>query len=128
MNDALVLAASAAVVVLMVAVAAALGFRARTQIDEALLRRLAAAEGAELEVCVIGADGRAALARLPEGKLLLARAMGDDVSARVAPAARVRIGVRGRKISAEYGDLGFPPLNLSLKDAPPAWLEALAQG
>lgn len=122
-----VLAASAAVILLMVGVAAALGFRPRARIDDAALARLAGAEGASVEVALIASDGKAALARLSGGKLLVARAMGGDISARVAPAAAVCARLDGEKLSVAFADLGYPPLHMKVQ-APPPWLAALIAG
>lgn len=124
-NEAPVLAGSAAVVLFMVGVAALLGFRDTAKIDEAGLAALAAAEGASLEQAVIDAKGRNALARLSGGKLMVARVMGNDVSARVAPAGAVHVSVRNGKANARFADLGFPPLHMKLQ-APPPWLTELA--
>jgi len=121
------LASSIVAVTLMVAIAAVLGFRKTARLDAAALARLAAAEGASVEASVISANGRDALARLSGGKLLVARVMGADVSARVAPAGAVRLRVRRGKLSATFADLGFPPLNMRLQDRP-AWLDDLAGG
>jgi hypothetical protein len=125
--EAPVLAGSAAVVVLMVLVAYLLGFRARTRIDADMLARFAALEGGQVEAAAIAANGRAALARLADGRLLVARAMGADVSARVTPAASVRLRCKGDRLSATFADLGFPPLRMKLQDQP-AWLKDLPGG
>lgn len=122
-----VLAASAAVILLMVGVAAALGFRPRALIDDAALARLAGAEGASVEAALIAPDGKAALARLSGGKLLVARAMGGDISARVAPATAVHARLDGEKLSVAFADLGYPPLHMTVQ-APPPWLAALIAG
>jgi hypothetical protein len=114
-------------VTLMVAVAASLGFRRTAKLDETALARLAAAEGASVEAAVIAPNGRDALARLSGGKLMVARVMGADVSARVAPAGAVRLKVAAGRLSATFADLGFPPLNMRIQDLP-AWLEELAGG
>jgi hypothetical protein len=122
--EAPILAGSAGVVVFMVVVAYLLGFRARARLDEAALQRLAATEGASVEASVIDADGGVALARLADGRLMVARAMGADVSARVTRAEAVRVNVRGGRLSARFADLGFPPLQMRLQDSP-AWLSEL---
>ena len=114
-------------VTLMVGVAAALGFRKSARLDDAALERLAAAEGARVEAAVIAPNGRDALARLSDGKLMVARVMGNDVSARAAPAGAVRVKVARGKLSATFADLGFPPLHIRLQDTP-AWLDDLAGG
>jgi hypothetical protein len=114
-------------VTVMVGIAAALGFRKAAKLDEAALARLAAAEGASVEGAVIAGNGKDALARLSDGRLLVARVMGNDVSARVAPAGAVRLRVAQGRLSATFADLGFPALNMRIEDSP-AWLEELAGG
>lgn len=121
------LAGSILAVTLMVGIAAALGFRKTARLDEAALEQLAAAEGTSVEGAVIAPNGRHALARLSGGKLMVARVMGNDVSARVAPAGAVRLKIGGGRLSATFADLGFPALNMRLQDAP-AWLDELAGG
>ncbi len=121
------LAGSVIAVTLMVAVAAILGFRRSARIDNAALARLAAAEGASVEAAVISGNGRDALARLSGGKLLIARVMGNDISARVAPAGAVKLRIARGKLSATFADLGFPPLNMRRQDTPD-WLDHLAGG
>ncbi|MBC7769078.1 MAG: hypothetical protein H7124_09855 [Phycisphaerales bacterium] len=123
--EAPVLAGSAAVVLVMIGLAFALGFRKSAELNDAELARLAAAEGARVEAAVIAPNGRHALARLSGGKLMVARVMGNDVSARVAPAGAVRVRVARGKLSAQFADLGFPPLHMRLQ-APPPWLAELA--
>ncbi|MGH6950047.1 MAG: hypothetical protein ACREH4_04200 [Vitreimonas sp.] len=118
---------SVVAVTLMVLAAAALGFRKLATLDESALARLAAAEGASVEHAVIAPNGRDALARLSGGKVMIARVMGNDVSARVAPAGALRLKLGAGQLSATFADLGFPPLNMRLQDAP-AWLHDLAGG
>jgi hypothetical protein len=121
------LAGSVIAVLLMVGVAAALGFRRTARLDEAALKRLAAAEGAALDQFVIAADAKSALARLAGGKMMIARVMGADVSARVLPAGAARLRSRDGKLSVSFADTGFPPLDLKI-DQPPPWLAQLAAG
>ncbi len=123
--EAPVLAGSAAVVLLMIAIAWGLGFRAETKLDDATLARLADTEGAAIEHSLIAPDGRAALARLGNGAVLIVRVMGDDVSARSAPAHMMRVRYRQGRLSAAFADSGFPPLEMKLDDAP-AWLADMA--
>lgn len=125
--EAPVLAGSAAVVALMVFIAWMLGFRRAARLDEAELARIAAAEGASVEGAVIAPDGKSAFARLSGGKLMIVRVMGDDVSARIAPASAARVSLAGGKLSAAFGDLGYPPLHMRVQAAPP-WLAELASG
>lgn len=121
MKDLIILAGSAAVVVFMVAVAWLLGFRKRAELNHEMLARLAEAEGVALKDCVLGADGRAGLGLVSGDKVLLARVMGLDVSARFAPAASVTIRAAKGRLIASIADPGYPPLHLRGADAP-AWL------
>lgn len=125
--EAVELAGSAAVILLMVGVAALLGFRMSARIDAGELTRLAEAEGARVEGAVIAPDGRSAFARLSDGRLMVARVMGADVSARFAPANSVRLGLKPDRLNATFADTGFPPLNMRL-DTQPAWLIELSRG
>src|SRR6185503_4620443 len=111
MNDFIVLGASGAVVVVMIGVAGLLGFRQTAKLDDAELNRLAAAEGAQVEAAVVEAKGRAAIARLSGGKLLIAKVMADGVSARVMPQGQARVRAAPGKVSVTFGDLGYPSLN-----------------
>jgi len=122
-----VLAGSAAVIVLMLVVALALGFRRSAKLDEAALERLAASEGAAVEGVLIAPDGKSALARLSGGKLMIARVMGEDVSARISAASSARVRFAGGKLSVAFADLGYPPLHLAAADPPP-WLAEFATG
>jgi len=85
MTDAIILAGSVAVVGLLIAMAWALGFRARASLDRDVLVRLAAAEGLDVKEILIASDAGAALALLSGDKVLLARVMGLDISARFPP-------------------------------------------
>lgn len=126
-GEAPVLAGSAAVVAAMVGMAWLLGFRAKLMLSEADLARLADAEGAALAHALIAPDGRSGFARLSNGKVMIARVMGDDVSARAAPLAAMRLELTPGRLSAAFADLGFPPLHMQLEQAPP-WLTELAEG
>jgi hypothetical protein len=122
-----ILAGSAAVIILMVGVAAALGFRPKAALNEATLAQLAENEGASIEASVIAPDSKSALARLSGGKIMIARAMGGDVSARIAPASAVRARINGEKLSVRFADVGYPPLHMRVQ-TPPAWLADLVSG
>jgi hypothetical protein len=122
--QAIELAGSAAVILLMLGVAAVLGFRMSTRIDQAELERLAAAEGARVDAAVVAPDGRSALARLPDGRLMIARVMGADISARFASAASVRLTFSQGRLNATFADTGFPPLEMRLEQEP-KWLSDL---
>lgn len=126
-EDLIVTAGSAVVVVVLVIVAYLAGFRAVARLNEAELAKLAAAENAQIEAAVIEPGGRAALARLSTGKLLIARVVGDAVGARVAPAAATRVRLRKNQVTVEFGDVGFPTLSWRFKGDAPDWLRDLAR-
>jgi len=121
-------AGSAIVVVLLVLVAWAMGFRKAAQLDaDTLARELAAAEPrGRLADAVFSADGRSAIARLADGKLLTARVMADGVSLRILPAGAAKLSLRDGNAIVAFADIGYPPLSLKLKEEAPAWLKALA--
>lgn len=129
MKDLIVLGASTAVVLFMVLVAALLGFRARKRVDAAELERLVSLSepGACIADSAIADDGGAALARLADGKLVVAKAMGDRVTLRLHAPNAVKLRVAPGSVSATFADLGFPVLNMKLND-PPRWLSDLAAG
>ena len=125
LSEALELAGSAAVILVMIGVAAVLGFRMSARMDEGELARLAEAEGASVQNAVIARNGRAALARLSDGRIMVARVMGADISARFAFASSARIRFKSGRLIATFADMGFPPLNIRL-DEEPAWLVELS--
>jgi hypothetical protein len=125
--EAIELAGSVAVIVLMVGVAAMLGFRVSVRIDDAELARLAETEGARVENAVIAPNGRSAFARLSDGRIMIARVMGADVSARFAPARSIRLGLKQGRLNATFADAGFPPLRMRVDGEPP-WLGDLNRG
>lgn len=116
---------SAAVVLLMVGVAALLGFRISAKLDDEDLARLAQAEGASVQRAIIAANGRSALAQLTDGRLMVARVMGLDISTRLAPASAVMLRLKPGRLDVTFADIGYPPLHMRLKDQP-AWLAELA--
>lgn len=118
---------SAAVVLLMIGVAAMLGFRISAKIDDEDLARLAQDEGASIAGAVIAANRKAALVRLGDGRVMVARVMGLDVSARIAAASAVKLRLRRGRLDAKFADVGFPPLHMRITDQP-AWLAELASG
>lgn len=120
------LAASLLAVLFMAGVAALLGFRQTARIDEAELEKLAAAERARVTGAVIASNGKSALARLEGGKLMIARVMGADISARIVPAGVARVERREGKLSVAFADTGFPPLHMKVQDQPP-WLAELGE-
>ena len=123
-TDLFVTIGSAAVIVLMLSVAWVLGFRQSARLDDAELARLAQAEGANVEAAAIDAKGRAAVAKLNGGKLLIAKVMADGVSTRVLSQGQAQVRLGAHKLSITFGDLGYPSLNMRLEN-PPAWLAEL---
>lgn len=121
-----VLAGSLLAVLFMAGIAALLGFRDTARLAEAALQQLAAAEGAGFEGGVIAPNRKSALARLTGGKLMIVRAMGADMSARIVPAEAARLRLRKGKLSVAFADAGFPPLHMKLQ-APPPWLAELGE-
>jgi hypothetical protein len=119
-----VLAGSVAVIVLMLTVAFTLGFRPKVQLNDAALAHLASNEGASVEGALIAPDAKSAFARLSGGKVMVARAMGGDVSARIAPASAVSARLKGQKLSVQFADVGYPPLHMKVETLP-AWLADL---
>ena len=85
------------------------------------------AEGVRVEGAVIAQNGRSALARLSDGRVMVARVMGADVSARFASAKAVKLDVKARRLNATFADTGFPPLKMRLDDSP-AWLNEFSGG
>lgn len=110
----------------MVGVAALLGFRQTARIDDAELQRLAATEGQRIDAALIAPDAKSALARLDNGKLMVVRVMGADISARITPAAGARVRIANGKLSVAFADTGFPPLHMKLQHTPP-WIAELGE-
>ncbi|MDX2277577.1 MAG: hypothetical protein NW206_19175 [Hyphomonadaceae bacterium] len=129
MKDIIVLAASTAIVIFMVIVAAALGFRARKRVDAAELERLVALSepGARIANLACADDGAAALAQLADGKLAIAKAMADRVTLRLHAPDLVKLRVEPGSVRVTFADLGFPALHIKLNN-PPSWLADLAAG
>ncbi len=124
----IVLAASAAVVLIIIGVAALLGFRETARLDDAVLAQLAAGEGARIEAALVDTKGRSAIARLADGSLLVARVMADGVSARVAPAGALSFNLERDGLRVTFADLGFAPLKLHFANDAPDWVRRLAAG
>lgn len=126
MSDWIVLAASAGGVAFMVAMAALMGFRDRARIDARMLESLAMAEGAQAEANVVDVRGLAGVARLKNGKWLVARALADGVGARVFAPDSVRVRRARSGLKLVFDDIGYPALSLRLSDEAPGWLQEKA--
>lgn len=126
MNDAVVLAASAVVVAVMALIARAMGFRVKGRFADAEAVR-AAIRRVEAQAVVedVAIDGAWAIARLGDGRLALARALGDGATARIlaagAPRPRVKAAKTGVRVIVPGLDVGFPGGVLRLAAAPD-WL------
>lgn len=131
MTDVYVLGGSLIVIAIMVAAAALLGFRQSSRIlDEASLRQVIADADpdARVQAALLDAEGRAALALLADGRMIAARAVGDGFALRSFASSGLRLRQEGLRLIATFGELGFPPLHMTLKDdAPPPWLTALVR-
>lgn len=119
------LAGSAGVILLMIGVAAALGFRRAARIDASALEGFARDEGARVDQAAIAADERSALARLTDGRLMIVRVMGADTSARVIARDEVRLSAAGGWLNVTFADLGYPALRMPI-DGESSWLASLA--
>jgi len=111
----------------MVGFALLLGLNKQTEIDDAVLARLAAEEGASVEAVAIATNGRGALAKLTGGKILVARVMGADIGTRLTAPNAVKLTLRQGKLSVRFADTGYPPLHMKL-ETEPAWLAELVSG
>lgn len=127
-EDLLTTAGSAAVVAVLILAVYLMGFRARLRLDdERLAREIAAVEpDARLEAVLVGEDGRAALARLTDGRLVSARVMGDGVSLRSFQPSGAKLELTPGRLSVVFGDPGYPALHVRLRGGPPAWLKDIA--
>ena len=107
---------SLAGVALLVLVAWALGFRDTPRLDETLARRIAAdAEpGFRATTLALADDGRAALLRGADGRLLLVLGVGDGWVTRLVPAAAMARRADRLAIRLPL----FPRIELPV----PAWL------
>jgi len=115
MSDLYVTLGSAAAVLIMAAIAYALGFRQPARIaDEAALRALIAeAEpNARIANAYVDQRGRAGLAELADSRWAAAVAIGDRIALRVFAHADIRRD--GAKLRARFSDAGFPDLTLRL--------------
>ena len=117
-------AVSAGFVVFMIGLAALMRFRDSAALDAAELNKLAAAEGGRVEAAAFDQKGRAAVAKLAGGKLLIAKVMADGVSARVVGQGQARVRTGKHSVTLTFGEFGYPSLNMRLEN-PPAWLTEL---
>lgn len=123
-------AGSLGIVAVLSLLALLMGFRKPARLDGRAAFEALAAEsepGARISEALIDARGRAGIARLADGRLMVARAIGDKMSVRAMPARAVRLRLAGQRVILSFADLGFPQLSLLLGEgAAPAWLIALA--
>ncbi len=123
MQELYVLAGSAVVIAFMVGVSALLGFRKRLTLTQADARqRIEAQEyGHRVNDLAICDSGHAALARLDDGRWVALNVIGDGVSARSFASSALKLEKTDGGVRARFAELGFPTLNMKLKQ-PPAWL------
>jgi hypothetical protein len=128
-EDVIITLASLGVVAFLSLMAFLMGFRTGTRIDglDALLAE--SEPGAAISEGVVDARGKAAVARLADGRIFVARVIGDRISVRTLPARAVRARLGPNKAVLSFADLGFPRLRLRLgEERAPAWLAALGAG
>lgn len=121
----------------LVGLAALLGFRAERRISglDALHELLSETEsGARIGEHVIDEKGRAAIAKLEDGRLFAVAAVGDRFATRIFSPAAVQRVSRRANVSGKAGviivldDLGFGPLRLRFSGRePPSWLEQVGR-
>lgn len=126
MNDGVVLAASAVVVAVMALIARAMGFRVKGRFaDAAAVEAAVRRVDAQAAISDLLIDGAWAIARLKDGRIALARALGDGVTARIlapsAPRPRVKPAKTGVRVIVPSLDVGFPGGVLKAPAAPD-WL------
>lgn len=129
-GELLTMLGSAAAVAALVAIAWLLGFRTRARLaseEDARAAIQSYERGAAVAGVVLDTKGLAALARLADGRLALARSMGDRIAVRTAPARDVRVRMMKAGLIATLPDIGYPPLRVRFDGAPPDWLKTLME-
>jgi hypothetical protein len=132
--DLLLLGAAAAITAVLIGVIWIAGFRKRTRLRSvamviAAIRR----QDPDAEPYDIGLDraGRAAGARLRDGRFAVARGVADGVAVRIFGAVAIKsVALRrlpaGATVTLTFVDFGFPPVTMTFKsDDFPSWAEAL---
>ncbi len=125
-GELLTMLGSAAAVAALVVIAWLLGFRVRARLaseEDARAAIEACEPGAAVAGVVLDTKGLSALARLADGRLALARSMGDRIAVRTAPSRNVRVRMMKAGLIATLPDIGYPPLRVRIDDAPPDWLK-----
>ena len=132
--DLITLAAAAAVTAILVGVIRLAGFhkRARLRNADAVVAAIKAYEP-DAAPYDIGLDraGRAAGARLRDGRFAVVKPLADGFSVRIFGASAIKsVALRrlpaGATVTLTFNDLGFPPLTMTFKsDDFPSWTEAL---
>jgi hypothetical protein len=133
-EELITLALSAAGVALLVAIAWAMGFRAKPHLaaPEAIAAAITTHDpGAAIVAQTQDANGRAALALLQDGRFVAVKPVADGLAVRMfwpADVASTRIARKpaGQALSLRFKDLGFPHLTLVLAEPElPPWLHPL---
>lgn len=118
-------AIAAAGVAFLVMLSWGMGFRDRARILS--LAPLAQSFGVTLSETLIDAEGRAAIGLSVDGRLLVAKAMGADVAARIAPVSAIhKLAVKDGAVILALSDWGFPDVRLRV-DHVPLWIGRLAR-
>lgn len=134
MTDILVLLGSAVGVAFMVWLAQRFGHSKRAEVSEADLDAALSevAPGAAVTARLVDLQGRAALAQLEDGRLVVVAGVADRVAVRLFSPSAIRAVTRepfsGQRagVVIRFSDLGFPAVRLRYRspDAP-GWLERL---
>lgn len=124
MGQGATVAATAVVILVLVALGWLLGFRPRGSLDRAVaVAALVHFEPrAGLKDLVIGQDGKSAVGLLHDGRWLLVRWMGDRPALVAVDPAAVRVTGAPTRLVVSQEDLGQQPLRLALDAPAPGWL------
>lgn len=116
---------AAAGVVILVILSWMMGFRERARIVS--LAPIAQNLGVTLSETLIDAEGRAGIGLSVDGRLLVAKAMGADVAARVAPVSAIeKLDVKDGDVKLALSDWGFPDVRVRVAQVP-LWIGRLAR-
>ncbi len=123
-EDVLFTLASFVAVLALAGIAYLLGFHKDARLARSDLEGLLAAYDPDARIvdAALDAHGRAALARLADGRRAVFRALGDRRSVRVLSPSAMTLRARANMIKLSFADLGYPSLTLRIEGTPPDWL------